>query len=144
MVKVVFLDIDGVLNDAFNIQRLMKDEPSLDHLECLKAIIDLTGAEIVLTSTWRLFALSRKIIKNSLAKVGLTFTDRTKELLKGRTAEINEWLSRHQEVESFVILDDDWTLLEDFPENTVKTSFFKGLLPEHIEKAVKILNGNIK
>ena len=143
MVKIVFLDIDGVLNDALTIQRLMDDAPTMDHLECLKAIIDRTGAQIVLSSTWRLFPLSRNIIKNKLKKVGLEFIDRTKELMRGRAAEIREWLSRHSEVETFVVLDDDKTLLKEFPNNMVKTAFFSGLLPEHIDKAVEILNGNV-
>ena len=143
MVKIVFLDIDGVLNDALTIQRLMDDAPTMDHLECLKAIIDRTGAQIVLSSTWRLFSLSRNIVKNKLKKVGLEFIDRTKELMKGRAAEIREWLSRHPEVENFVVLDDDKTLLKEFPNNMVKTAFFSGLCPEHIDKAVKILNENV-
>ena len=45
--KVVFLDIDGVLNDAVNIHNLEDDKPTKEHLDCLKAILDATGAKVV-------------------------------------------------------------------------------------------------
>ena len=139
--KVIFLDIDGVLNDAFTIQSLLDDMPTKDHLDCLKAIVDTTGAEIVLSSTWRLFPSARNDVRNSLDKVGLKFIDKTKELMKGRGAEIQEWLDRHPEVDKFVILDDDDSDIKPFfPKNIVKTTMYHGLLPEHVEKAISILN----
>ena len=136
--KVVFLDIDGVLNDAITTMDLMDDKPKKDHLDCLKAIIDATGAKIVLSSTWRLFPSARNDVKNALRNVGLEFIDKTKEL-RDRASEIQEWLSRHPEVEKFVILDDE-EISGKFPDNLVQTTFYQGLLPEHVEKAIKILN----
>jgi len=139
--KVVFLDIDGVLNDAVNIHSLMDDKPTKEHLDCLKAILDATGAKVVLSSTWRLFPDARNIVKNSLRNIGSDIFDKTKELPKGRGAEIKEWLSRHPEVCQFVILDDDIADIKPYyPNNIVKTSFYTGLLPEHVEPAIKILN----
>ena len=136
--KVVFLDIDGVLNDAFTTADLMDDLPKKEHLDCLKAIIDATDAKIVLSSTWRLFPSARNDVKNALRNVGLEFIDKTKEL-RDRASEIQEWLSRHPEVEKFVILDDE-EISGKFPDNLVQTTFYRGLLPEHVEKAIKILN----
>jgi len=136
--KVVFLDIDGVLNDAITTMDLLDDKPKKEHLECLKAIIDATDAKIVLSSTWRLFPSARNDVKNALRNVGLEFIDKTKEL-RDRASEIKEWLSRHPEVEKFVILDDE-EISGKFPDNLVQTTFYRGLLPEHVEKAIKILN----
>ena len=136
--KVVFLDIDGVLNDAFTTADLMDDLPKKEHLDCLKAIIDATDAKIVLSSTWRLFPSARNDVKNALRNVGLEFIDKTKEL-RDRASEIQEWLSRHPEVEKFVILDDE-EISGKFPDNLVQTTFYRCLLPEHVEKAIKILN----
>ena len=135
---IIFLDIDGVLNDAFTTADLMDDRPKKEHLDCLKAIIDATGAKIVLSSTWRLFPSARNDVKNALRNVGLEFIDRTKEL-RDRASEIQEWLSRHPEVDKFVILDDE-EISGKFPNNLVQTTFYRGLLPEHVEKAIKILN----
>jgi hypothetical protein len=136
--KVIFLDIDGVLNDGVKIMETESDFPSKDHLDCLKAIVDATEANIVLSSTWRLFPSARNDVKNALRNVGLEFIDRTKEL-RDRASEIQEWLSRHPEVEKFVILDDE-EISGKFPDNLVQTTFYRGLLPEHAEKAIKILN----
>ena len=136
--KVVFLDIDGVLNDAATIMESEKDLPTKDHLDCLKTIIDATDAKIILSSTWRLFPGARNDVKNALRNVGLEFIDKTKEL-RDRASEIQEWLSRHPEVEKFVILDDE-EISGKFPNNLVQTTFYRGLLPEHAEKAIKILN----
>ena len=136
--KVVFLDIDGVLNDGVRIMEIDSDFPSREHLDCLKAIIDATNAKIVLSSTWRLFPSARNDVKNALRNVGLEFIDRTKEL-RDRASEIQEWLNRHPEVEKFVILDDE-EISGKFPDNLVQTTFYRGLLPEHVERAIKILN----
>ena len=48
--KIIFLDIDGVLNDAPTIMEKDNDLPAEPHLSCLKQIVDATGAEIVLSS----------------------------------------------------------------------------------------------
>lgn len=139
--KVVFLDIDGVLNDAVSMGSSMDDTPTKEHLDCLKAILDATGAKVVLSSTWRLFPSLKNIVKNCLRNIGSDIYDITKELPKGRGAEIKEWLSRHEEVCQFVILDDDIDdIAQYFQENIVKTTFYRGLLPEHVKFAINILN----
>jgi hypothetical protein len=116
----------------------MNDLPKKDRLDCLKMIIAATGAKIVLSSTWRLFPGARNDVKNALRTVGLEFIDKTKEL-RDRASEVQEWLSRHPDVEQFVILDDE-EISGKFPNNLVQTTFYQGLLPEHDEKAIKILN----
>jgi len=137
--KVIFLDIDGVLNDAITTADLWDDSPKKEHLDCLKAIVDATGAEIVLSSTWRLFLKARNDVRKALKTVNLDFIDCTEEL-EDRATEIEEWLSRHPEVEQFVILDDECFSLVRLKDHLVQTTFERGLLPEHIEKAIKLLN----
>ena len=48
--KIIFLDIDGVLNDAPTILGTGDDQPTMEHLNCLKQIVEATQAEIVLSS----------------------------------------------------------------------------------------------
>ena len=140
MSKVIFLDIDGVLNDGFTILGTGKDFPTRDHLDCLKQIVDGTGAEIVLSSSWRFYAQYRNDVKNALRNVDLKFIDYTKELPKGRDAEIREWLLRHPEVDKYLILDDLNEFSDELKEHQVLTAFATGLLPEHVQKAIDILN----
>lgn len=69
--KVVFLDIDGVMNSANRFKQLqsqgllknnpMWDLPYEDTLKALKKIIDETGAKIVLSSSWRLTARVKEL-----------------------------------------------------------------------------------
>lgn len=132
--KVIFLDIDGVLNDAPTIMEKDDDLPAEPHLSCLKQIVDATGAEIVLSSTWR-----RNDVRNKLKTVGLKFIDRTKEL-KDRDTEIREWLDRHPEVTNYVILDDEVEFSPELTAHQVITTFYEGLLEKHIPHAIKILN----
>jgi len=139
MEKVIFLDIDGVLNDSITFQKMHGDDtPSDEHLKCLKEIVDATGAEIVLSSTWRLFVVSKRIVEKRLADFGLSLSDCTEEL-ECRADEINMWLKNHSEVRNFVILDDE-PISFSFPKNLVRTTFEKGLLKEHVKKAIEILN----
>jgi hypothetical protein len=142
--KVIFLDIDGVLNDGFTILGTGKDFPTKDHLDCLRAIVDATEAQIVLSSSWRYHKSDFNDAKNALRNVGLAIMDKTKLLPKGRGAEISEWLSRHPEVDSYVILDDHNDSYTNFSadqqEHLVLTEFSLGLLQEHVQQAINILN----
>ena len=142
--KVIFLDIDGVLNDGFTMLRTGRDFPTRDHLDCLRAIVDATEAQIVLSSSWRYHKSDFNDAKNALRNVGLAIMDKTKELPRGRGAEINEWLSRHSDIESYIILDDhddEYTnFLPEQYEHLVQTEFSLGLLQEHVQQAINILN----
>ena len=65
----------------------------------------------------------------------------------GRAEEIHRWIKDNQP-ESFVILDDEeWNWAEyGYDKYWVRPSYwedFGGLQPEHVEKAIKILNGEI-
>ena len=142
--KVIFLDIDGVLNDGFTILGTGKDFPTIDHLTCLKQIIDATDAKIVLSSSWRYHKSDFNDAKNALRNVGLAIMDKTKELPRGRGAEISEWLSRHPEVDNYVILDDHNDSYTNFSinqqEHLIQTEFTLGLLQEHVQQAIDILD----
>ena len=137
--KVIFLDVDGVLNDFSSSANIWDDTPTDTHLKCLKLIVDETGAEIVLSSSWRLFMKNRKVVEKRLADFGMKFISCTLEL-RDRAEEIEEWLSRHPEVDKFVILDDECASLKRLKANLVQTTIAYGLLPTHVQKAIKILN----
>lgn len=104
--KVIFLDVDGVLNS-------MQDGYSFEletnkHFELLKQIIDKTNAKLVLSSSWRIGIRPNDTIHTKLKEFGMSIYDCT-PILKGKTRgdEIQAWLDQHQDVERFIILDDD-------------------------------------
>ena len=152
--KVIFLDYDGVVNTLwFND---VNGEPRFDFpndirvnntqaIAWLNKLCRETGAKIVVSSTWRLYDNYKECLYNAGLNKDIEILGRTKNLGTARGIEIQDWLDEHQElnIEKFVILDDEsFDFIELGLENRfVKTSFTDGLLPEHVEKAVSILNG---
>lgn len=60
-----------------------------------------------------------------------------------RTGEIYKWLNNNENIESFVIIDDEEFEYENFgyQDNFIKTDYYNGgLQKEHVEKAKEILN----
>lgn len=154
--KIIFLDIDGVLNSrAYDRKRNWNEQTDIDEtrLPLVKSIVDRTGAKIVLSSTWRehwsihpeLCDVDGVYINKTFAKYGLEIYDKTPDLgiRAERRDEIAEWLGRsRQKIDSFVIIDDYRYGWADLSDNFVKTNpnFGLGLEREHAEKAVEILN----
>lgn len=159
--KIIFLDIDGVLNCSTsksfchdNIYGVIKGIDS-DKVKRLAKIVEITGAEIILSSDWKdgwekYYTMPKpshaKYLDNHLYKKGkLTIKDKTPNTSKGswfRGNEILTYLRSHQDVENYVILDD--TFFEDFSikeisEHLVLTDYKVGLTDADVEKAIKIL-----
>ena len=106
--KVIFLDIDGVLNSDEYIDRAKNTQGIERHIEkvkLLKKAIDETGAKTVLTSSWR---NSKDIgpLREFLAKYEIYF-DATPFIKWERGLEIKQWLSENKGVEDYIILDDE-------------------------------------
>ena len=63
----------------------------------------------------------------------------------GRAAEVENWIKKYQP-ESFVILDDENCNWKNYglEKSWIQTSYYGphgGILPEHIKRAIQILNG---
>ena len=108
--KIIFLDIDGVLNSdeyidiAKNAQGIER-HIDIEKVKLLKKAINETGAKTVLTSSWR---NSKDIIplRELFAKYEIYF-DMTPFINWERGLEIKQWLSTHKGVEDYIILDDE-------------------------------------
>lgn len=144
--KVVFLDIDGVLNSqrtvlAFrgipnttaNNGRALLDEVAI---RLIGAIVKKAGAKVVLSSTWRKHD-DWKIYGPDL---DLPIIDKTPSLSSGvRGDEIADWLSRHPEVETYAILDDSDDMLEEQMPYFIRTSGFDGFTWANATLLAKLL-----
>ena len=158
--KVIFLDVDGVLNsEKFYRKRgepnyKFEDEPPYPlsefdpkAVELCNQITDKTGAKIVFSSTWRIGRALQEI-KDLFLLVGITgeAIDRTGTYRETRVIgepvrgyEIQEWLDNNP-TDRYVIIDDDNDMLPEHQDNFIKTSFWKGLTEESVQKAIAILN----
>ena len=145
IMKVIFLDVDGVLNNDGYFERTKNEKQNRielddENIKCLKEIIDLTGAKVVVTSTWKELRIYNELI-SYLKNFGIEVYDKTVHMSYNRGDEIREYLSTH-EIDNFIILDDE--IFKDFNElisHLVKTDFYNGGLTEkHKTLALKLMN----
>lgn len=151
--KVLFLDIDGVVNkqDNFNPTKKGTLYPLDSYCTFLVGRITLqTGCSVVLSSSWRYDPQSVKNVSERVVELlDATTTnykwDGVKRFARGREwphelrgDEVNEWLSQHPEVTKYAILDDDGDFYDDQP--LFQTTFKDGLTDEIAEKVIEYLN----
>jgi histidinol phosphatase-like enzyme len=154
--KILFLDIDGVLNSGKYIKRadVDFDDPKYqidpDAVVRLNAITQLTGAVIVVSSTWRNAFRIDGIehldkLQECMASYGITgqvigmTPDKPNAVRNRRGKEIQLWIDDHfNEIEKFVIIDDDVDMGR-LRANQVKTLFEDGIEDQHVRQIVSIL-----
>jgi hypothetical protein len=145
---IIFLDIDGVLNSQEFVD-LLGDQWNMEQVdrkavERLNRIVEATGAEVVISSTWRCclpFETIRRIIDLAGGKV--LIIDKTPVLGSPRGGEIQKWLDENPGHERFVILDDCEDMVHLWP-HLVETTWDLGLLDEHVERAIKVINKGVE
>ena len=155
--KIIFLDIDGVLNSRVYDRMRNKDElTDIDEtrLPLVKEIVEATGAKIVLSSSWReswdkdprICREDGVYINETFAKFGLEIYGKTPNLgvCAERREEVKGWLGGAEGIDSFVIIDDCRFGWGELADNFVKTNpnFGLGLEEEHVHAAIEILNKN--
>ena len=152
--KAIFLDVDGVLNNENHILKLVellgkeqyfqlhKDlgEMPFDYrsVQLIKKLVEETGAEIILSSTWR---LSPEHIESLEKFTGLKVSDKTPRLpyfIRGQ--EIAQYLYKHREVINYVIIDDDSDMLEEQKKHFVQIDAKKGFTMAEMLKCKEILS----
>lgn len=124
--KVIFLDIDGVLNCAEtpNPRRFPYIVDS-KLLARLNELVNWTGAKVVLSSTWRCDPIGLFAAKHW----GIPFLDVCPDMPQSpRREEISFWLADHPDVTRFVVIDDEDDELDDLP--LFQPSSKTGLTPE--------------
>lgn len=168
--KVIFLDVDGVLNDQgknYRLEIYVEEE----RVQRLAKIVEETGAKIVLSSSWRyayqkflknpenyntpFYDMTLGELKRMFDKYNLTISGYTPVFELGnisRPYEIRTWLVDKPKIERYVILDDDdygtWGWLKEYlvqtqiPEECDEFGCaYRGLNDEHVARTIQILNG---
>jgi hypothetical protein len=147
--KIIFLDIDGVLNSETyyrTVERRVKNWTRFDPkvVDFIIKLIEEFTLKIVISSTWRFGAI--KQLNNELKKSGLIKflhkdwnTPQTYPPHKGK--EIQIWLQKHPDIHEYLILDDDESILNEQKPRFVKTNLTNGMQEEHYNRAREILLG---
>lgn len=136
-IKVLFLDIDGVVNCSGTRQR-SRGFIGIDPLMAFlvgKITLALPELKVVLSSSWRHFDKGREEVEQQVVPI----FDVTLTVGTIRGDEIKEWLDRHPEVEKYAILDDDSDMLEEQKPNFFQTSWETGITEEIMEAVIKHL-----
>lgn len=150
--KVIFLDIDGVLNsdeyfdkiEGLNIDGI-ESTVDVNKIKLLKEAIEATGAKVVLSSSWR-YTRNAQHLKQLLLCYGI-FTDSTPFMENIRGKEIKKWLEEHKDTEDYVILDDE--IFDSYDEELMRKvikvsnangmSFGEGLQQKDVEQIIERL-----
>ena len=80
VLKVIFLDVDGVLNSHVLIYHYGFNYIDEGLLELLATVVNKTGSEVVLSSIRRLQERNRNLVKASLSRFGIKLLDWTKKI----------------------------------------------------------------
>jgi hypothetical protein len=155
LMKIIFLDIDGVLNNQVmhetgeEMVGTVGGRLSKKCIERLNKIIADTGAKVVISSSWR----SDVGIEDTLTKAGIIaeFIGKTPYLYESycfRGNEIHDWIIKNEKLigkpyydfHSYVIIDDDSDMLHWQRENFFQTDSYSGLTPNLAYKITRFLN----
>lgn len=158
--NVVFLDIDGVLNNSATnaITPFGFIGIGSNLLKRLAHLTKETSSVVVLSSTWKdewsLNPLKRTLdgeyLDKKLRQAGITIIDKIDENSTGasnRGAAIKLYLDSHSDIENYVILDDLEFDFKNYPEvysHFVQTDASLGLTKEKVKEALIILQANNK
>ncbi len=141
--KIIFLDVDGVLNCKTTIARcqgVIGIDPFL--VMEFNRIVFATDAKIVLSSSWRNWKGGVEEIEKRTMKM-YSHTPYLDHAKATRGDEIEEWLRRQKlksdfKVDKYAILDDDSDFYSWQP--LFKTTWEKGLTEEIANQATNHLN----
>ena len=145
--KVLFLDVDGVLNNGQWASGMHEQGVDVykEHLlevralTLLQRIIYGSGADIVVTSSWRHDDAAYQKLLEQLFRYRM----RPRYKLRGpgtdRGQEIHQWLSEHPGIEAFAILDDDDDV-GAYREQLIQTDSDRGLTGKDVFRCLRLLN----
>ena len=151
--KIIFLDFDGVVSTY---EKRWHLDPA--KLTLVNTIVWQTDARIVVTSSWKVGKRKVDDFKEELFGSFLV-DDKNNEAFKrfvkniyditdskgpDRGSEIQRWLDAHEEeVENYVILDDDSDMLEDQLFNFVQTDTYEGITEREVKLCKKVLTDKV-
>jgi hypothetical protein len=149
--KIVFLDIDGVLNNHSRQMNLYCGIHK-DKIDLLNQVILRTNCDIVISSAWRYMVIGGEMtvkgFEYMLLSHGLRCYDRvidvtpSDEAIQSRGKQISGWLSKNKEkfnVQEYVVVDDLSLDIESCGHPFVQTDGTVGLEQMHVEEMITIL-----
>ncbi len=166
MRKILFLDIDGVLNSRqFQIRRVGQPQPEerplwdLDPqaIGTLNKIVVPTGCEVILSSTWRklwtlsdlncwLQSLGFEGFVTGVTPVSPGWCERAgvERSQHERGLEIEWWLRENTDLQCAVAILDDDSDMSNLKHRWVHTPQIRGLQEQDVDKCLTLLNTSLE
>ena len=144
--KVIFCDIDGVLNSYYGSRVGYYDVGGIEErkIKHLKRIMEATGAEVVITSRANAFMGNEFNLQRieGIKALGVTPLDSLTDIMymESKAKAIKRWLNKHPEVDNYVVIDDcKDDLPMHFGKRFIHIKGIYGLTYKSAMKAIEIL-----
>ena len=142
--KIVFCDIDGVLNSELGFENNGVSGIEEDKLSLLKSLLDKTEGELVITSKMRFKSMQESRLK-TIKEAGIAIKDAFQSdpySVTSKAAEVLGYLqNKAKGCQSFIVLDDnDDGFTDSVGDRFLKINARTGLTKEDVEKAIALLN----
>ncbi|MCI6692399.1 HAD domain-containing protein [Clostridium sp. SGI.024] len=157
--KVIFLDIDGVLNSEKFLNNNKGQVVDRERVSILKSIVDKTGAVIVMSSGWRLWFDDNMLPQDGYSKelyevlcefninlFGKTLDFSTEEIRSRKTfshvkaKEITAWLNDNKSIEKYVVIDDLDLKNKEINNHLVRVNGEIGITEEDGQIIINMIN----
>jgi hypothetical protein len=147
--RVIFLDIDGVLCtershlSTSEPRKYLMTEWDVTVAKLIRNLCIEDNFQIVISSTWRLgknrSLLLKKLAKHNLLKLLHEDSYTPDSHFSSRGSEIQEWLSKHGDVDLYLIIDDDNDMLPEQTKFFIETNGEEGFGGADFMKAKNII-----
>ena len=153
--NAIFLDIDGVLNNANTNAKTPLGYTGINNrlLKLFSYFVKETNAKIILSTSWktewdkdyRKRTEDGYYLNKKFKQLDLLIWDKIDENTTGsfyRGAAISQYLEKHPEITHYVILDDfefDFNNYEELKKHWVQTKESNGFTKEDYQKALNIM-----
>jgi hypothetical protein len=157
--KVIFLDIDGVLNSQEFLQNNKSESIDRRNVSVLKNVINKTGAVIVMSSAWRLWfddimmpieGYSQHlydIFSEFDIKIFAKTPDFSTEEIRAKKTfsrvkakEILAWLNENQSFDKYVVVDDLDLINEEINAHLVRINGQVGITEEDAMRVIDMIS----
>lgn len=149
--NIIFLDYDGVvntpmwglINDIWRVSYNFPEHGKVNDLQAVQWISEFCEKydySIVVTSSWRHSKNYKECLYNAGLRDGIKILGKTPSILNGdRGDEIIAWLVNHNEVEKYIIIDDEDDM-GDLTDHLVLCETSHGFKELEYQKAVSLHN----
>lgn len=148
--KIIFLNIDGVLNNDNHTYHYGNNYIDDNLLNLFAAIVKSTSSEVVLSSTWKNSTNKVDSLLSKLSKYNIKILEIISPLDQSwinPSEEIKKWLQNHPQVIKWAIIDNSLELFDSFKESLFVTDPELGLtedlaldIIEHMNYAYQPIN----